>query len=246
MKTYDDVAKFYFKRRTDKKRFDYNRDIEVPALLKMVGSVKNKVVLDVGCGFGDHALKFSKQNPKRIYGFDLSKEFINIAKSLKIKDSDFFVGDMNQKFKFKNDFFDVVYSALSVHYAKDLNFLFKEVHRVLKKNGFFVFSTGHPIFNLINQSDNHIIGVKKTSSKRIIFGDYFDESFRVNDLGSMGKFVLRNFAFETLIKKGLKNGFELVDYVDAKPILNSKKIDVDKFRLTTTLPTFILFKFKKK
>lgn len=246
MKSYDDVAKFYFLRRNDKSRFDYNRDIEVPALIKLIGSVKNKTILDVGCGFGDHALKLSKKNPKFIYGFDLSKELIGVANSLKIKNSEFFVGDMNKKFKFKKDFFDVVFSALSIHYAVDLNKLFKQVHLVLKKKGVFVFSTGHPIFNLINQSENHLIGVKKSSNKRVIFGDYFDESMRVIDFGSRGKFIMHNFTFETLIKAGLKNGFELVDYVDARPVGASKKIDKDKYKLTTTLPTFILFKFRKK
>lgn len=246
MKTYDDLAKFYFKRRQDKKRFDYNRDIEVPALIKMIGPIRGKSVLDIGCGFGDHALYLSKKNPKKFVGFDLSKELISLAKQLKIKNSEFFVADMNNKFKFKDSSFDVVFSALAIHYALNLDKLFKEVNRVLKKKGVFVFSTGHPIFNLLNQSENSLIGVRKTSGKRLIFGNYFDESFKINDLGSRGKLVLRNFTFETLIKTALKSGFELVDYVDAKPVVSSKKIDSDKYRLTNTLPSFILFKFKKK
>ena len=246
MKTYKDVAKVYFKRREDKKRFDFNRDIEVPAMIKMIGPVRSKSVLDVGCGFGDHARLLSKKNPKKIVGFDLSKEFVDLAKSLKIKNSEFYLGDMNKKFKFKDSSFDIVYSSLAIHYAKDIDKLFKEVRRILKKGGAFVFSTGHPIFNLINQSNNHLIGVRKTSGQRHIFGNYFDESLKLSDLGPMGKFVLRNFTFETLISAGLKNSFELVDYVDAKPISSSRKIDADKYRLTTTLPTFMLFKFKKK
>ena len=48
------------------------------------------------------------------------------------------------------------------------------------------------------------------------------------------------------LKLGLNNGFELMDYVDAKPIPSSKKYDLEKYKLTTTLPTFILFKWKKK
>lgn len=61
MKTYDDIAKFYYKRRKDKKRLDYNRDIEVPAIIKLIGTVKDKKVLDVGCGFGDHTAILSKK-----------------------------------------------------------------------------------------------------------------------------------------------------------------------------------------
>lgn len=244
MKTYDEVAKFYYKRRLDKKRFDYNRDIEVPNMLKMIGPIKTKTILDIGCGFGDHALKISKKNPKKIIGVDISKEFIKLAKTLKIKNSEFYVADMNKKLKFKEKTFDTVYSSLTIHYAKDINKLFKEINRILKKEGIFVFSTGHPIFNMLNQTKQHIIGVNKQQKQ--IYGNYFDETFKINDLGQLGKFILRNFTIETLIKTGIKNGFELIDYKDAKPEKESKKIDQDKYKLTTTLPTFIFFKFKKK
>ena len=61
MAAYDKFAQYYINRRKDKSRFDYNRDIEVPALIKIIGDVKNKTILDIGCGFGDHAKKLSKQ-----------------------------------------------------------------------------------------------------------------------------------------------------------------------------------------
>ena len=246
MKTYDDLAKFYYKRRQNKKRFDFNRDIEVPAMIKMIGPVRSKTILDIGCGFGDHAKTLSKKNPKKIIGFDVSKELVKIAKNLNIKNAEFYVGDMNKKLKFKDSTFDIVFSSLAIHYAKDINKLFKEVKRVLKKGGIFVFSTGHPIFNLINQTNNHIIGTKKTTGKRTIYGDYFDESFKITEYGNTGKFIHRNLTYETLLKNGIKNGFELIDYEDAKPKSETKKVDKEKHKLTTTLPTFILFKFKKK
>jgi SAM-dependent methyltransferase len=247
MADYDKLAQHYLERRKDKSRFDYNRDIEVPALIKLIGSVKNKVILDMGCGFGDHAEKLSKQKYKKLIGFDISKELVKFANQQKIPNSAFYVGDMSKKLKHEDSSFDVVYSSLAIHYIKNIDQLFKEVNRVLKKNGIFCFSTGHPIFNLINQSDESIIGVKKQSDgKRIIFGNYFDESPKPNNLGSLGKVEICNFTYETLIKIGLKNGFELIDYNDAEPTNISKKYDPEKYRLTTTLPTFILFKFKKK
>jgi hypothetical protein len=107
---------------------------------------------------------------------------------------------------------------------------------------------GHPIFNLLNQNDEHKIATQKSSEGKIItWGNYFDESEKENDLGKiMGKVKFYNFTYETLIKAGLNNGFELIDYVDARPISASKKLSEEKYRLTTTLPSFILFKFRKK
>jgi ubiquinone/menaquinone biosynthesis C-methylase UbiE len=247
MADYDKLAQHYLERRKDKSRFDYNRDIEVPALIKIIGDVKNKIILDMGCGFGDHAEKISKQKFKKLIGFDISKELVKFANEQEITNSTFYVGDMSKKLKHENSTFDVVYSSLAIHYIKNINKLFKEVNRVLKKNGIFCFSTGHPIFNLVNQNDEHIIGFKKQSiGQRIIYGNYFDESPKLNDLGSLGKVKLCNFTYETLIKAGIANGFELIDYKDAKPTKISKKYDSEKYKLTNTLPTFILFKFKKK
>jgi len=247
MAGYNKLARHYLERRKNKTRFDYNRDIEVPALIKIIGKVKNKTILDMGCGFGDHAQKLSKQKYKKLVGFDISKELIKIANQQKIPKTTFYIGDMNKKIKHDNSLFDVVYSSLAIHYIKNINGLFREVNRVLKKGGIFCFSTGHPIFNLINQNDEYMIGVKKQpNDQRIIFGDYFDESIKLNGLGSLGKVKLYNFTYETLIKAGIYHGFELIDYKDAKPINSSKKYDAEKYRLTTTLPTFILFKLKKK
>lgn len=245
MSEYDKLAKHYFERRTNLNRFDYNRDIEVPALIKMIGNVKDKIILDMGCGFGDHAEKLSKQKFKRLFGFDKCKKFIKLAKEKNIPNTEFYTGDMNKRLKYPDSFFDIVYSSLAVHYIKDLRKLFKEVKRVLKKDGIFCFSTGHPIFNIINETDKHIIGVEKINGKQNINGNYFDERKKEIDLGSLGKVKLFNYTFETLIKSGLKNGLELIDYVDALPIKKAKKLNPLKYKLTTTLPTFILFKFRK-
>ncbi len=247
MTKYDSLAKHYLSRRQDKTRFDYNRDIEVPALIKFIGDVKGKTILDLGCGFGDHAQKLSKQKYKQLIGFDISKELVKFANEQKIPNSEFYVGDMSKKLKHKDSSFDIVYSSLAIHYLKNIDKLYKEVNRVLKKGGVFCFSTGHPIFNLINQTKKSMIGSEKTKSgKRIIYGNYFNEKPQLNSLGSLGKLKICNYTYETLIKTGLNNGFELIDYKDIKPTASSKKYDADKHRLTSTLPTFILFKFQTK
>jgi ubiquinone/menaquinone biosynthesis C-methylase UbiE len=250
MSDYDKIAKYYFERRADKTRFDYNRDIEVPAMLKMIGNVKNKVILDLGCGFGDHAKQLLPKGAKQIFGFDISKEQIKLASKQNIKNAQFEKGDMNNKLKYESNYFDLAISSLALHYVKHINQLFSEVNRVLKKNGLFVLSTGHPIFDLLCESvgDRNIsrIQVKRTKGMEIIEGDYFDESPKLANLGSLGKIMTHSYTFETLIKSGLNNGFELIDYVDAKPIPISKKYNSEKYKLNTTLPSFILFKWKKK
>ncbi|MFP4567844.1 MAG: class I SAM-dependent methyltransferase [Candidatus Woesearchaeota archaeon] len=246
MSDYNSLAKYYLNRRLDKSRFDFNRDIEVPAMIKLIGDVKNKIILDMGCGFADHAMHLSKKGYKKLVGFDLSDGLISVAQAQNIRDASFYVGDMSKKLNHASSSFDIVYSSLAIHYVSNINFLFKEVSRVLKKGGVFCFSTIHPVFNLMNQSSEGLVGVRRRGVKKEVLGNYFDESSKPSDLGGLGFVNIHNYSFETLIKAGLSNGFELVDYVDARPLPSAKKYDVDKYNLTCTLPTFILFKFKKK
>ena len=75
---------------------------------------------------------------------------IDIANSFKLPNSQFYVHDMKKKLKEKENTFDIVFSSLAIHYIKplELDKLFSEVNRVLKRGGEFLFSTGHPIFSL--------------------------------------------------------------------------------------------------
>ena len=164
MTDYDKIAKHFLERRADESRFDYNRDIEVPAMIKMIGNVKNKVILDMGCGFGDHSKKLSQKGVKEIIAFDLSKELIKFANEQNIPNCKFEIGNMDQELKYKNNYFDLVISSLALHYVKNVNQLFSEVNRVLKKDGIFVISTGHPIFDLLNESQESKIQIKRITT----------------------------------------------------------------------------------
>jgi SAM-dependent methyltransferase len=247
MHHYDRIAKAYFERRRDPKRFNYNRLIEVPAMLKLIGNVKNKTVLDLGCGFGDHMQKLSSKKPKQMIGLDLSAEQIRLAQSMNVLKATFLVKDINKRLDFKDNTFDIVFSSLTVHYLHNLNKVFGEVRRVLKSKGIFVFSTGHPIFNLLNPVGRGMIGFERKGNKLVIHGNYFDESLKKAFLGStVGTVRLHNYTIQTYIQTAQKKGLALVDFVEAKPSPASKKIDEQHYRKCTTLPTFMLFKFRKQ
>jgi ubiquinone/menaquinone biosynthesis C-methylase UbiE len=239
---YNKIAESYFKRRSDKTRFDFNRDIEVPAMIKMIGNVQNKSVLDVGCGFGDHIKYLSKQHPKKLVGFDISEELIKIARQ-NIPNCELSVADMSKNLKYEDSAFDVVFSSLAIQYIPKSNLkkLFSEVYRVLKKNGVFVFSTSHPIFNLKQKRFSEV--VKQESQYLLIDRNYFSESQRVNP-GSLKGIKFYVFTFETLIKTSLNAGFEIMDFKELKPAPSAKKYVA--YKLLNNMPSFIMFKLRKK
>lgn len=237
-------AKKYYDQR-QQEHFDYNSSIEVPSMLRNIDDVKNKTILDIGCGFGDHAQRLIAKGARKILGIDASSQLISLAKSKKIPRTEFMVCDMDKKLPLKDKTFDIVYSSLAIHYSKNINKLFREINRVLRDNGLFLFSTGHPIFNMTMLGNGLLIGSTRQNNKRVIHGNYFDESLKSSDLG-FAKMRLHTYTFETLIKACTKNGFEILDYEDMKPLKSTKNDYPEKYELTTRLPTFILFKLKKK
>ena len=96
---------------------------------------KGKKVLDCGCGAGRFTYILSKFNPSKIFGVDISKENIKIAKKVFMNKNTFYKVGNNLKIPFKSEQFDFVYSSGVVHHTKNMKKAIKELFRVCKKGG---------------------------------------------------------------------------------------------------------------
>lgn len=107
------------------------------SLIKL-GKKKNKVkILDLGCGDGstisdlEHSELFKKTFD--IYGADISKSSINLAKKRNLK-TKFLVGDV-RNLSFKNKSFDFIYSLMVIEHIENPSNILNEIKRLLKPNG---------------------------------------------------------------------------------------------------------------
>jgi SAM-dependent methyltransferase len=113
---------------------------------KFTQSSDIKIILELGCGQGRDTLFFAAKR-FQVYALDSSKIGIESVNS-KAKESGLSSitlkhWDAKQGLPFDNDFFDVVYSHMFFNMGfnyQDLQYLFKEVNRTLKVNGFHSFS----------------------------------------------------------------------------------------------------------
>jgi len=115
--------------------------------LKILGNVKGKHILEIGCGGGQNSIVLAKWGAKPV-GLDISEEQIKHAQKLAKKervDVAFYVDDMEDLRTFKGESFDIVLSSFAFDYVDNLLRTFQETHRVLKKAGLFVFAVVHPI-----------------------------------------------------------------------------------------------------
>ncbi len=59
-------------------------------------------------------------------------------------------GDM-KKLPFENEYFDGVINPQSLNFVDDIESVFKEVHRVLKKDGIYIFGLANPILYIFDE-----------------------------------------------------------------------------------------------
>jgi len=74
MTQYDSISEEYSQMLNPTKKY-----VTLPSFQKITPNVKNKSVLDLGCGDGFFTRLLAKQKPSEIIGIDISKELINKA-----------------------------------------------------------------------------------------------------------------------------------------------------------------------
>ncbi|MDD4989783.1 MAG: class I SAM-dependent methyltransferase [Candidatus Pacebacteria bacterium] len=138
----------------------YKRFVLDPAMFKLVGNLKNKVVLELGCGNGYLVKKFIAQNPRKVILMDISEYNLNYAKE---KCSDkrivFLEQDATKQWKVNSNSVDVIYSVMMLNEVADIKTPTQEAFRVLKKNGIFTFAVVHPSWALFVYAQEKV-GIK--------------------------------------------------------------------------------------
>lgn len=100
--------------------------------------VKNRVVVDIGCGDGRHANFLLQQGAQTVYGFDNSVAMIDLAtnhtKQNPGKSPNFQVADARH-IPLANETVDVIISNFVIHYIAQVQEVFQEFQRVVKRAG---------------------------------------------------------------------------------------------------------------
>lgn len=118
-----------------------------PALLKAIGKVKGKKILELGCGSG-FWLRILFAKGAKCTGIDNSKTQIENALSQSKREGiNYIIGDVSSLKMLKANSFDVVlleHVILEVPKLAKIKKIMEEAFRVLKKHGFVVISDLHP------------------------------------------------------------------------------------------------------
>lgn len=146
-----------------------------------LGNIKNKKILDMGCGAGESSVFFAKKGA-RVTATDISNGMLKVVHKLakkhnvKLKT----IQCYSHETPFKNETFDIIYAANLLHHVVSDNTL-KEVNRILKKGGIFVSwdPLDHNIFinvyrriaNKVRTKDEHPIKFTELKNLKNYFSD---------------------------------------------------------------------------
>ena len=107
--------------------------------IRILSNFKSDEILDVASGTGDFAIAASKLKPRKIVGFDLSEQMLNVGRT-KVKQLgldgliEFRKGD-SEDMPFSDEQFDAIIVAFGVRNFENLEEGLKEFMRVLKNDG---------------------------------------------------------------------------------------------------------------
>ncbi len=242
--TYNRIAETYYQKR-NAGDFFLNEYVEMPATLSLLNNIKGQKVLDLGCGPGIYA-KILNSRGAKVYGLDISKNMIKIAKS-HAENANFVVGTA-YKLPYDSNSFDLVLSTFVVGHLEKLDTAFKEINRVLKLGGTFIFSIYNPILDATHPVKGNRVQ-SFLSDRTRVFDDYYREGLheQIWWKGTRDEIKIIHICrtYQTWIRALRNNGFELVDYIDAKPSKQARKIDLEEFRYTSRVPSVCIFKSTK-
>ncbi|MBM3230679.1 class I SAM-dependent methyltransferase [Candidatus Pacearchaeota archaeon] len=233
---YDKKSEEYHKKLISSDGSFWNNFLEIPMRKILKEISKNKKILDLGCGSGIRTKKLFSLNPRKIVGLDLSPELIKIAKN-NFSEIEFHSGDA-KKTGFKNSEFDIINSDLMVHYFKSLNPLFKEVGRILKPKGYFVFSMHHPIYEVTKREK------EKNKTKYLLEPYFHNELYKWKMLEGM-ELISYHHTFEDIFSSLKQNGFVIDELIEPHAINSKKKFDKKHIERATKYPSFLIIKAKK-
>lgn len=132
LKDYSSFYKLAKKRAKSHKEYIKFENFQSTLVMKFLQekqiSLKEKKVLDLGCGRGGYSLKFRKEGAK-VTALDITREYFQNVSGV-----NFVLGDAT-KMPFKQKSFDFVFCSSLIEHIKYPRLLVSEIKRVLKEDG---------------------------------------------------------------------------------------------------------------
>jgi len=126
--------------------------------LRLLGDLRGKKILDLGCGGGQNAIAMA-QRGAAVSGIDFSASQIEIAKAAAVEygfDISFRCGDIVDTSEIKPASYDMIISACAISFVENIKSVFDNVYRMLRTGGVFILSDMHPLQYIVDEDGESV------------------------------------------------------------------------------------------
>lgn len=215
----------------------------MPAVLELLGDVHDLAVLDLACGPGFYSDRLARRGA-RVTGTDISEEMLRRARES--------VRSGNHRPSFYHlsaaelapswtDTFDVVLCIMALVDIPDIDDVLKEVARVLKPSGRFVFAVIHPCF-VMPGAEWVADEEGNPSHKRV--DSYFAEGYFGKEWYGQGGLRSRlgghHRTLTSYVQALRRHGFFVINLVEPRPSTDALRLHTDDLILQTRIPSMLI------
>ncbi len=214
----------------------------MPYMLRLMGEVSGKRILDLGCGEGGYARELTRRGAE-VVAIDCAAYSIEYAKKQSLKEGveiQHYVRNSNDLYGIENCSFDIVLCSMMLMDCEDLEGTVKEIRRVLKSNGKLFASVLHPCF-----TGKNIGREGKGINRKVIVEDYFNPREYSQTLpGGNVEVVWRHRTFEEYVKLFVKSRLQILDLNEGRPTEEEANISVP-IKWLNKIPLFLFWELEK-
>lgn len=231
----------------------YSNLIEWKAIRSILPDLRDKNVIDLGCGTGRFSFLFESMNPKSITGIDLSEKMIEMARNnAKSKNSIVRIvhGNIENLSEIKTESIDFVFSSTTLHYIRDLNNIMEQINRILVLGGICILSLIHPVYSACYPILHENRDLQNDDEWKIRYLDNRDRGYvqpwiEYND--NVDNFLSFSYhhTMSDYINSMIRAGFQIKELLEPLPPDSWKENNIKRYYSFINTPTYAIFKIEK-
>lgn len=218
-----------------------------PYVLDLIGNVKNKKVIDIGCGEG-YVCRLLASKGAKVTGIDNSSGLIEKARKQEQEDKqgiDYFVDSALNLKKINIKKFDKAISVLVFgHFNKEeMNEAIRKTFQILKSKGEFVLAVPHPFMYVCKPETQWVdfnykaLDYFRSENAEITLYTKNREGFEIS---------AKTHTIESYLNSLISNGFIIEKVLEPKPTKEDLETYPEMWGEEKILPTYLIIKTKKK
>lgn len=251
---YNQMADDYHKHVSDPNDSIFHAYYEKPAIREELPNLAGLDVISIGCGSGVDTRWLADNGASKVVGIDISAGLLAIARS-ENPDIEFKEADMEQ-LPYPDDSFDLAYSSLAIHYLNDWTQALTEARRVLRTDGQYVFSCGHPIATAMDREVKDELRyatlghtVNNATQERATLGDYLkpatDGTLPVEGTLSTVEVTVYHQTISKMIEYIRASGFTIERLIEPQPTPGMRDINPQMHEQLSRIPSFMIWVLRK-